>query len=93
MKRDAGDAQAVASWKKSFVRSSTGEEDATSTTVAASAAGGGARHDGAATAYDVDGPREIGLRGHAPSPRRARSDWRARTPSPTAAFLDPGVPS
>ena len=31
--------QAVASWKKSFVRSSTGEEDATSTTVAASAAG------------------------------------------------------
>ena len=51
VKRDAGDAQAVASWKKSFVRSSTGEEDATSTTVAASAAGGGARHDGAATAY------------------------------------------
>ena len=38
-KGDAGDAQAVASWKKSFVRSSTGEEDATSTTVAAAAAG------------------------------------------------------
>jgi len=48
VKRDAGDAQAVASWKKSFVRSSTGEEDATSTTVAASA-----------TAYDVDGPRRV----------------------------------
>ena len=45
---DAGDAQAVASWKKSFVRSSTGDEDATSTTVAASA-----------TAYDVDGPRRV----------------------------------
>ena len=45
MKRDAGRAQAVASWKKSFVRSSTGEEDATSTTVAASAAGVGARHE------------------------------------------------
>ena len=43
VKRDAGDAQAVASWKKSFVRSSAGEEEATSTTVAASAAGGGAR--------------------------------------------------
>ena len=40
VKRDAGDAQAVASWKKSFVRSSTGDDDATSTTVAASAAGG-----------------------------------------------------
>ena len=39
VKRDAGDAQAVASWKKSFVRSSTGDDDATSTTVAASAAG------------------------------------------------------
>ncbi len=40
-KRDAGLIQAVASWKKSFVRSSTGDDDATSTTVAASAAGGG----------------------------------------------------
>ena len=47
-KGDAGGAQAVASWKKSFVRSSTGEEEATSTTVAASALGGtlGARGDG-----------------------------------------------
>ena len=48
---DAGLMQAVASWKKSFARSSAGDDDATSTTVAASAAGGGARHDGAATAY------------------------------------------
>ena len=50
-KRDAGLIQAVASWKKSFVRSSAGDDDATSTTVAASAAGEHARDGGAATAY------------------------------------------
>ena len=47
-------AQAVASWKKSFVRSSTGDDDATSTTVAASAAGGTL---GAATAASRDAAR------------------------------------
>ena len=59
VKRDAGDAQAVASWKKSFVRSSTGDDDATSTTVAASAAGEHARDGGAATAYDVDAASDL----------------------------------
>ena len=51
--------------------------------------GGGHARGGAATAYDVDGPREIGLRGHAPSPRRARSDWRARTPSTASVISRP----
>ena len=73
IKRDAGDAQAVASWKKSFVRSSTGDDDATSTTVAASAAGGDAprrRGDG----DDVDGPRDARRAFEA----RRRRDARAR---------------
>jgi hypothetical protein len=87
VKRDAGDAQAVASWKKSFVRSSTGEEDATSTTVAASAAGV-ALGTSAATAYDVDGPRRVasgdgeGTRDRTSRPRAvAATRERATTPS------------
>ncbi len=77
VKRDAGDAQAVASWKKSFVRSSTGEEDATSTTVAASAAGGtlGARGDGVRRRRPAaSGERRAATAGviSRPPPRRRR---------------------